>query len=253
MSVESLAPHPTAPTAVLDRVSSVLNAFDGPGRLTLSDVVRRTGLPRSSAHRMLDQLVQMRWLRRSGRDYELGMGLIELGSLALAQDRVHTAAMPTLHELHRMTGYVVHLAVLDGSDIVYLEKIGGRLGGSVPTRSGGRRPARRTAVGKVLLAGRETADPELAQIRERGIALEREESLRGFGCIAAPIGPAEEAVAAISLCGPIRAMPFDHRLTNPVRAAATRIWHDYREQLVGVAPAVGSRRGWPSAPRAHSA
>ena len=126
------------PNSVLDRVSLVLDAFDGPGRLTLAQVVRRTGLPRSSAHRMLDRLVQLRWLRRQGRDYELGMRLVELGSLAVHQDRLHAAAMPFLHELHRMTGFVVHLGVLQGNDVVYLEKIGENLGKILPTRVGGR-------------------------------------------------------------------------------------------------------------------
>lgn len=82
------------PTAVIDRISLVLDAFDGPGRLTLAQIVRRTGLPRSSAHRMLERLVQLRWLRRSGRDYELGMRLVELGSLAVHQDRLVRAATP---------------------------------------------------------------------------------------------------------------------------------------------------------------
>ncbi len=140
------------PSAVIDRVSLVLDAFDGPGRLTLAQIVRRTGLPRSSAHRMLERLVQLRWLRRSGRDYELGMRLVELGSLAVHQDRVHRAAMPVLHELHRATGLVVHLAVLDGSDVVYLEKVGDRMMAAIPTRVGGRHPAHCTAVGKAILA-----------------------------------------------------------------------------------------------------
>ncbi|MBZ4288797.1 IclR family transcriptional regulator, partial [Mycobacterium tuberculosis] len=80
-----------------------------------------------SAHRILERLVQLRWLRRDGRDYELGMRLVELGSLALHQDRIHRAAIPLLRDLHRATGLVVHLAVLDGSDVVYLEKIGGQM------------------------------------------------------------------------------------------------------------------------------
>ena len=80
------------PSAVIDRISLVLDAFEGPGRLTLAQIVRRTGLPRSSAHRMLERLVQLRWLRRSGRDYELGMRLVELGSLAVHQDRLVRAA-----------------------------------------------------------------------------------------------------------------------------------------------------------------
>ena len=125
----------TTPSAVIDRVSLVLDAFDGPGRLTLAQIVRRTGLPRSSAHRMLERLVQLRWLRRSGRDYELGMRLVELGSLAVHQDRLHRAAIPLLHDLHRATGLVVHLAVLDGSDVVYLEKIGDRMTAAIPPAS----------------------------------------------------------------------------------------------------------------------
>src|SRR6201995_5089658 len=125
------------PNAVIERVSLVLDAFDGPGRLSLAQVVRRTGLPRSSAHRMLERLVQLRWLRRQGRDYELGMRLVELGSLAVHQDRLHRAASPLLGELHRATGLVVHLAVLDRPDVVYLEKVGDRMIAAIPTRVGG--------------------------------------------------------------------------------------------------------------------
>ncbi|MFZ0716361.1 IclR family transcriptional regulator, partial [Mycobacterium sp.] len=137
--------EPATPTAVIDRISLVLDAFEGPGRLTLAQIVRRTGLPRSSAHRMLDRLVQLRWLRRSGRDYELGMRLVELGSLAVHQDRLVRAAGPLLAELHRATGLVVHLAVLDGADVVYLEKVGDRMIGGLPTRVGARQPAHCTA------------------------------------------------------------------------------------------------------------
>src|SRR4051812_19579689 len=152
----------STPTAVIDRVSLVLDAFEGPGRLTLAQIVRRTGLPRSSAHRMLERLVQLRWLRRSGRDYELGIRLVELGSLAVHQDRLHRAAMPLLHELHHATGLVVHLAVLDGSDVVYLEKVGDQMSATIPTRVGSRQPAHCTAVGKAILAyNDDAADVEM--------------------------------------------------------------------------------------------
>jgi DNA-binding IclR family transcriptional regulator len=236
------------PSAVIDRISLVLDAFDGPGRLSLAQVVRRTGLPRSSAHRMLERLVQLRWLRRQGRDYELGMRLVELGSLAVHQDRLHRAAQPVLHELHRVTGLVVHLAVLDGADVVYLEKIAGGLGAAIPTRVGGRQPAHCTAVGKVLLAfagpdrlddsdllarktkysisTRRQLSDELAAIRARGVAYERAESVAGFGCVAAPIGDAGEPVAAVSVCGPLDRMTFDHRLAGLVRTTALSIWRN---------------------------
>src|ERR1700733_15677339 len=131
----TVAPAET-PTAVIDRIALILDAFDGPGHLTLAQIVRRRALPRSSAHRMLERLVQLRWLRRSGRDYELGMRLVELGSLAVHQDRLVRAARPLLGELQRATGLVVHLAVLDGPDGVYLEEGGDRLASGIPPRRG---------------------------------------------------------------------------------------------------------------------
>jgi DNA-binding IclR family transcriptional regulator len=253
--------EPSTPSAVIDRVSLVLDAFDGPGRLTLAQVVRQTGLPRSSAHRMLERLVQLRWLRRNGRDYELGMRLVELGSLAVHQDRLHRAATPLLHDLHRATGLVVHLAVLDGSDVVYLEKIGDRMTAAIPTRVGGRQPAHCAAVGKAMLAYNEEADvdlatrktkysistpaqltAELAKVRAHGVAFDREESLAGFGCVAAPIGAPGEAVAAVSVCGPMNRMMFDQRLAAPVRMTAMGIWHNVEDGPQRVAPTLQQAR-----------
>lgn len=252
----------TTPSAVIDRVSLVLDAFDGPGRLTLAQIVRRTGLPRSSAHRMLERLVQLRWLRRSGRDYELGMRLVELGSLAVHQDRLHRAATPLLHDLHRATGLVVHLAVLDGSDVVYLEKIGDRMTAAIPTRVGGRQPAHCAAVGKAMLAYNKEADvvdlatrktkysistpaqlgAELAKVRAHGVAFDREESLAGFGCVAASIGAPGEAVAAVSVCGPMNRMMFDQRLAAPVRMTAMGIWRNVEDGPQRVAPTLQQAR-----------
>lgn len=256
------------PSAVIDRVSLVLDAFDGPGRLTLAQIVRRTGLPRSSAHRMLERLVQLRWLRRSGRDYELGMRLVELGSLAVHQDRLHRAATPLLHDLHRATGLVVHLAVLDGTDVVYLDKIGGSMTTAIPTRVGGRQPAHCTAVGKAMLAFHDDVDvnlqsrmtkysigtaaqlaAELAKVRAHGVAYEREESLPGFGCVAAAIGRPGEAVAAVSVCGPMSRMAFE-RLAAPVRVTAMGIWRNAEDGPARVGPTlqpVRPLRGGPAA------
>jgi DNA-binding IclR family transcriptional regulator len=236
----------TTPSAVIDRVSLVLDAFEGAGRLTLAQIVRRTGLPRSSAHRMLERLVQLRWLRRDGRDYELGMRLVELGSLAVHQDRLHRAAIPLVHDLHGATKMVVHLAVLDGADVLYLEKVGDRMVAAIPSRVGGRQPAHCTAVGKAILAYSGSADAvdlatrktrysigshtqlsaELARVRAHGVAFDREESVPGFGCVAAPIGDPGKAIAAVSVCGPMNRMMFDQRLASPVRMTAMAIWRN---------------------------
>ncbi|WP_341258050.1 IclR family transcriptional regulator [Gordonia malaquae] len=258
------------PNAVLDRVSLVLDAFEGHARQNLAEIVRRTGLPRSSAHRMLERLVALRWLRRDGRDYELGMRLVELGSLAVHQDRLHSAAMPFLHELHRMTGFVIHLAVLQGSDVVYLEKIGEGLGKALPTRVGGRQPAHCTAIGKALLAHTDDIDQsaplerrtrfsiasssaltaELAKVRAHGVAFEREEAVARFGCVAVPIGEPGQAVAAISMCGPIEKMTFDNRLASPLRMASLGIWRNTADDAVRITPTLQQRRGFlPTAQR----
>lgn len=254
--------EPTTPSAVIDRVSLVLDAFDGPGRLTLAQIVRRTGLPRSSAHRMLERLVQLRWLRRNGRDYELGMRLVELGSLAVHQDRLVRAATPLLHELHRATGLVVHLAVLDGTDVVYMDKIGDRMTTAIPTRVGGRQPAHCTAIGKAILASQD-GDPEVAlqtrktkysissrpqmvaeltKVREHGVAFDREEALPGFGCVAAAIGGPGEATAAVSVCGPMNRMMFDQRLVAPVRMTAMGVWRNVKDGPKRVAPTLQPMR-----------
>lgn len=259
------------PSAVIDRVSLLLDAFDGPGRLTLAQLVRRTGLPRSSVHRMLERLVQLRWLRRDGRDYELGTRLVELGSLAVHQDRLHAAALPMLHELHRATGLVVHLSILDGTDVVYLEKIGAGMGAAIATRIGGRQPAHCTASGKAILAYRgETLDeftalarktrysigsaaqlrPELDKVRGHGVAFDREELQQGIGCVAAPIGSIGDAVAAVSVCGPMPRMTFDQRLVAPVRMTAMGIWRNVENGPTRVAPTlqpIRPLRGAPSA------
>lgn len=238
------------PSAILDRISLVLDAFDGRESLGLAEVVLRTGLPRSSAHRMLDRLVQLRWLRREGRNYSLGIRLVELGSLAVHQDRVHAASGEHLHHLYRATGMVVHLAVLDGDDVVYLDKLGGRLAAHVPTRVGRRLPASQTALGKALLAFDGGDSPEAVRIREFGYAVERNSAIHGFGCIAAPIGLIGEATTAVSICGPLTEMTFDSRMISPVQLTAHAIWRSISAG-VRVTPTLQRRnilRSLPTAP-----
>ena len=148
----------------------------------------------------------------------------------------------------------MHLAVLDGVDVVYLEKIAGGFGAAVPSRVGGRQPAHCTAVGKALLvfsepsrlddfkvdlltrktkysiSTRRQLAEELKAIRARGFAYERGESVAGFGCVAVSIGDAgqgAEPVAAVSVCGPLDRMAFDHRLAGPVRTTALSIWRNF--------------------------
>lgn len=218
----------STPTAIMDRISLVLDAFEGPGRLTLGQATARTGLPSSTVHRLLERLVAMRWLHRDGRHYELGTRLMELGSLAVQQNSLHSAALPVLYELHRVTGRLVHLGILEGSDVVHLEKVGPRDVANAHGWVGGRHPAHLSPLGRALLAhapespggagGLDAAERD--RIRNQGVAYLSTD--RGCG-IAVPIGAPGAVVAAISISGPVGQLKLDAATAAPVRIAASTI------------------------------
>ncbi|MFI8964632.1 IclR family transcriptional regulator [Streptomyces sp. NPDC053493] len=236
--------------SLLDKAARVLAAFEGAEpRLSLTEVVHRSGIPRSSAHRILDQLVRLRWLDREGRDYRMGVRMLELGALAAHHNRLRRAALPHLHALRESTGHLVHLTVLDGADVLCLERIGGSEDSTVPSRAGGRLPAHSTASGKALLAFGEPAAlgpvlarrlrpltprtlvhpvalrSELAAAVERGAAFDREETYRGVSCVAVPLRGAGRAVAALSVSGRGLHRELD-RLAPAVAAHARAVWRD---------------------------
>src|SRR3954471_22343180 len=220
--------RPATPPSMVERMTLILGAFDGATpRLTLQEIADRSGLPRSTVHRILDQLVRLRWLDHTGGGYRLGMRSLELGGLAVAHNELREATAPLLHDLHMRTSTTAHLAVLDRLDIVYLDRVAGRHGAAVATRVGGRTPAHATAAGKAILAWTdprqvesmyranklvvrtprtlttlEALQQELVAIRARGgLAYDREESAAGVACVAAPLRGSGRAVAAISLSG----------------------------------------------------
>lgn len=212
-----------SPVGMVERVVLILDVFERSGsRLRLGQIASRTGLPRSSVHRILQQLVDARYLYRDGTDYMLGLRVFELGGLVVSRSRLSRVAAPFLHDLSRSTGHIVHLAILDGHDVVYLEKIGGEFGSRLPSRVGGRFPAHCSAVGKALLAFSAVSLPDgdlrmrttasiksqdqlllsLAGIREAGYATDVEESVPGVACIGVPIIEGGSASAALSVCAP---------------------------------------------------
>ncbi|MEW1736825.1 helix-turn-helix domain-containing protein [Nocardia beijingensis] len=104
----------------------ILEAFDGATpTLTLVELSERTGLPRSTVHRILDQLVRLRWLAHAPGGYRLGLRTLELGGLAADHNEIRDAVSPLLHDVCQQTGMVGHLGVLDGREVLYLDKIGG--------------------------------------------------------------------------------------------------------------------------------
>ncbi|MGW5263871.1 IclR family transcriptional regulator [Microbispora sp. NPDC004025] len=218
------------PPSMVERMTLIMDAFTGrSARLTLEDVARRTHLPRSTAHRILDQLVRLNWLDHTSFGYSLGKRALGLGGRDGSHGEIREAAAPLLHNLQIRTGMVVHLAVLDGAEVFYLDKVGGRFALSVPSRVGGRAPAHCTALGKAILAWLEpeqvealidghisrltnrtigdigTLHQELNRIRQRrGLAFERGECFPDISCVAAAVRGHEGPVASISLVGDVR-------------------------------------------------
>lgn len=235
------------PKSVLSKVMRVLAAFDeGHPRRTLSDLSRATEIPKTTVHRIVHELVGWGVLVRTGNYYWIGLRLLEVGSLTFGY-QVREVAMPYLRDLQAVTGETVHLAVLDKTDVVYLDKIFGRSPLPMPSRTGGRAPASCTAVGKVLLAfspserreqairsglvamtpssitDREAFLAEIEAVGRRGMAFDHQEVQRGLVCAAVPIHIRPRvAAAAISISGPVGRLDLD-RVTSGLQATGMAI------------------------------
>ncbi len=237
-----------APSSVLGRAVSVLQAFQpSDAMLTLAELTRRTGMPKTTVHRLLAELERCNLVERTDHGVRLGLRLFELGQLVPRQRGLRESAMPFLNDLYEATHETVHLAVLEEREVVYIAKIAGRSGPPVPSRVGGRMPAYCTGVGKALLAyapvetvrrvldgplARRTPytvvmpgrlERELATVRERGLAFENEESSLGIACVACPVfdGPGH-AAAAVSITGWVNRLD-PTRVASAVRTAALGI------------------------------
>ncbi len=211
----------------LHRVVRVLSAFRAEDdELGPSELARRTGLPKSTVHRIMQALVEEGLLERRGQEVRLGLRLFEIGQRVPRQRVLRDAALPYMADLWEATRQTIHLAVLEGTEVVYVEILHAPGGPEFPSRVGGRLPAHATGVGKAILAfsppevvqrvleaglsrmsGRTVAAPglllrELARIRREGVAYDREESGPGIVCAAAPVlGRGGEVLGALSASG----------------------------------------------------
>lgn len=140
--------------SVIARVARLLKIFSGEdSRLTLSQASRYAGIPLTTTHRMLSELVDSGLLSRDERNrYSVGTRLWEIGESSFVSMMLRETALPYLLTLYEATGENVHLAILDGLEALYIDRLAGPR--SVPTisRMGGRLPLHTTGVGKVLLA-----------------------------------------------------------------------------------------------------
>lgn len=246
------------PVSVVGRISLVLETFNGAGPLTLAQVTARTGLPRSSVHRLLEQLTTAGWLARTPEQtYEFGAKAYEMGQAALNQNRLLQRARPLMHAFAQRTGFTIQLAAPVGGETIYLAKVNGRASGPTPSAVGQRIPIHLTAAGKAMLAhaqgaqrtalwsdlrlnedgtpigrtsqsitSRRQLDDELDQIRDRGAAFDRGEAFPGIGCVGVAIGPPDHIygnLGGLSVCG--SAMSLDYRkLVGPLRITSREIW-----------------------------
>lgn len=196
----------------------------------ISALAKRLGVAKSTAHRLATTLMSEGLLeqdRASGK-YRLGIALFRLGTLVRRRMNVSEVARPFLFSLRERTNETVHLAILDGRDIMYVYFLESTQAVRMRSDLGLRKPAYCTAEGQAILAfsppeaiegiigeGLQprtprtiTAPDELLKsldaVRQRGCAIEDEESEIGVRCVAAPIrNDAGEVVAAVGVAGPV--------------------------------------------------
>ena len=230
---------------VLGKVMLVLHAFSiDDSVLGLAELARRTEIPKGTLHRVLADMAAVRLLDRLPDGYRLGGQLFELGMRASVERSLIEVAIPFMEDLNVRIQETVNLGVLDGTEVVYLSKLGGTRQIDAPSKVGGRMPLHCTAIGKMLLA---MAGPELREqvlrapltrytertivvpgqlnaqldrIAATGVSYEFEESAPGIVCVCAPIRDADgTVVAALSVTGPShRFRPQKHE--PAIRAAA---------------------------------
>lgn len=217
------------------------------GDVGLTELAIITGISKPTVYRLAKGLVAHRMLVHSGNGYRLGFHLFELGQRVPLSRQLRDLALPVMSDLLEASREIVQLAVLDGHEVVYVEKLTGRHSSPAPSRVGSRLPAYSSALGKAILAFSEKSQvdrvlqapmpartpttlttprqlmEELDDIRQRGIAYDRGEGTAGIVCVASPILDwRTRAVAAISITGPRERLRVA-RFATAVHAAALGI------------------------------
>lgn len=227
--------HATIAIQVIERAMRLLDALAAqPEPVTLKELAATTGLHASTAHRILNDLVVGRYVERVDNGvYQLGMRLLELGSLVKGRLNVRDAAKGPMHDLHQLTGQTVNLSVQQGDEIVYIDRAWSERSGMQVVRAiGGRAPLHLTSTGKLFLSMAEPRqvrayalrtglaghtgnsltrldllERELAKVRNHGYARDNEELEVGVRCIAAGIhDDSGKLVAGLSISAPAERM-----------------------------------------------
>ena len=218
----------------LERGLAILGCFT-PARpvLGIADIADELGMSRSTTHRYVITLVALGFLEQgASRKYRLGLRVTDLGMSALNSTGLREHARPYLEELRQRTSYTTSLGVLDGGEVLYIDRVRSYRRGQnqidLGLQAGSRVPAYCTAMGKLLLAylpdsqqretlaelkpskqgphtitAKKTLRTELEKARDAGFAVEDEEQAAGLYAIAAPVrNESRDVVAAVSLAAP---------------------------------------------------
>ena len=212
---------------VTGRALALVGAFDEDHRrLTLTELASRAGLPLPTAHRLVAELVDWGALARtSSGQYVVGRRLWDIGLLAPVQAGLVETASPFLHDLYAATLATVHLAVRDGTEALYLDRLRGHASVPIVSTVGSRLPLHATGVGKVLLAHAPeelqaevlghltrvtpytvtqpgTLHRQLSRVIRDGYATTVEEMSLGACSVAVPIHRGPDVVAALGIVVP---------------------------------------------------
>src|SRR3984957_13736722 len=137
----------------LDRAALILAAFDPEHReLTLAALVARCGLPRSTTHRTADRMIRLGWLDKPKDRYRIGNRLFELSGLAPIRHELREAVLPFLQDLYNATRTTVQLGVLQGAQVLVVEKITGHRPMPMLSQVGGTIPTHCSGLGRAILA-----------------------------------------------------------------------------------------------------
>ncbi len=227
--------HDIRPLQSVSIALDVVDALADAPELSLSELARRVGVAKSTAHRTCAVLAQRGLLDRTeAGGYRLGLRFVEYGHLATERTAVRDRGLPLLVELRNALGETVQIGVPAGGDVVYVERVEGQQALRYTTNSR-RAPVHRSSAGKVLAAfmpevlearlegGLEPSTgytivvpkvliAELRRVREQGFARSVDETELGLSSLAVPVhAPADgPVVAAISMVGPTPRVIGEH-------------------------------------------
>jgi IclR family pca regulon transcriptional regulator len=252
----------------LERGLAMLSAFKpATPELGISDLARALGLTRSTSHRYAATLARLGYLQQNPqtRKYRLGPRVLDLGFSAINSMELRQISAPHLQQLSDETGRTVNMAILDGVDIVYIDRCRTSQQGQreidLDLHVGSRLPAYCTSMGKVLLAflpvdertalidrvqfadrgpntisTRSALAAELERVRDRGVGVNNEELAYGLRSIAVPVwGSGGKVVAAINVAV--------HRSAGSIEELADRLSPSLRHAAAEISARLGYRPG----------